>query len=447
MRIKFRWEDLIDPQDPDFLFELTEQLGKGAFGTVYKGLFKPTGEEVAVKICQPLENEDIEDLMTEVALLKLCKSTHVVRLVGAYMKGDEIFMALEYCDGGSITSIFDYIEKPFSEIQIAAIMRETLIGLQYLHSENIVHRDLKGDNILLNNTGSLKLVDFGVSALCKESRPKTFIGTPYFMAPEVISCKLTSKPYSETVDIWSLAIVAIELADGKPPLRDIHPMKALLEIIKRPPPTLEHPKEWSAEFNDFLKTCLKKNPADRPSASKLLQHPFIRNIGDSRSILVDMLQNWRLVKEELVQEEEIWEEDEDEWWAEPKDAPKKPKIKTLREAIETVKQKKAAAILPNIAPPPPLAVLPQAAPPPPMKDEPPKMPSLPAAAAPPPLLPARSSDGLMGERRSLTPSRLPPNRDQTPTRLRDDGAPAPPLPNKPPPAPTYRRSARMSTPT
>lgn len=163
------------------------------------------------------------------------------------------------------------------ESQIALIMREALRGMAYLESVRKMHRDIKGGNILLTDDGRVKLADFGVAAQLTSTmqRRKSFIGTPYWMAPEVISVEKTDEPYNSKCDVWSLGITAIELAEMHPPLHELHPMRALLMISQRPPPQLKSPGMWSKEFVDFISKCLVKVPKKRPSARELLKHPFI----------------------------------------------------------------------------------------------------------------------------------------------------------------------------
>jgi len=167
-----------------------------------------------------------------------------------------------------------FVKKTLNEEQIAVVMKMSLQGLEYLHHHKKIHRDIKSGNILLNHEGDCKLADFGVSAelTTTMAKRKTVIGTPYWMAPEV----LQSTEYNGKADIWSLAITAIELAVGEPPHSNVHPMRAIFMIPTSEPPTLPNPEKWSKEFNDFLKVCLVKEPDKRPSAATLLKtHPFI----------------------------------------------------------------------------------------------------------------------------------------------------------------------------
>jgi len=264
----------IDKADPSEIFQVLAKLGEGSYGSVYKAIDKRDGQIVAIKVLQTDSEDDTAELQKEVNILKECHSSHIVAYKGTYEKDGNIWIAMEYCGAGSICDLMAICEKTLLEDQIAIIMRMSLQGLQYLHSQKIIHRDIKSGNILLNHEGDCKLADFGVSAELTNTmnKRKTVIGTPYWMAPEV----LQSAEYDGKADIWSLGITAIELAVGEPPHSDIHPMRAIFLIPQSDPPTLPEPSKWSAEFHDFLKVCLVKNPSERPSAEFLLSnHPFI----------------------------------------------------------------------------------------------------------------------------------------------------------------------------
>jgi len=257
-----------------FFFEVLAKLGEGSYGSVFKALDKRDNKIVAIKVLE-VENEDTSDLRKEINFLKDCHSETIVAYKGSFEKDNHIWIVMEYCGAGSICDLMAICEKTLSEEQIAAVMKMALQGLQYLHSCKKIHRDIKSGNILLTHAGDCKLADFGVSAELTNtlSKRKTVIGTPYWMAPEV----LQSAEYDGKADIWSLAITAIELAVGEPPHSNVHPMRAIFLIPTSEPPTLPDPDDWSEDFNNFLKTCLAKDPAKRPTATQLLQsHPFIQ---------------------------------------------------------------------------------------------------------------------------------------------------------------------------
>lgn len=170
-------------------------------------------------------------------------------------------MLIEYCDGGALDSIMNELGKPLTEPQIAYVCKHMTAGLDFLHKNKIIHRDLKAGNVLLTMDGGVKLADFGVSAQNKHTMQKhdTFIGTPYWMAPELVLCEtFRDNPYDYKVDIWSLGISLIEFAQMEPPNSEMSPMRVLLKIQKSEPPKLDQPSRWSREFNDFLSKILVK---------------------------------------------------------------------------------------------------------------------------------------------------------------------------------------------
>ncbi|XP_073669275.1 myosin-IIIa [Paramisgurnus dabryanus] len=275
--------------DPSDTWEIIETIGKGTYGKVYKVLNKVDGSKAAVKILDPIHDID-EEIEAEYNILKaLSDHPNVVKFFGMFFKkdiknGDQLWLVLELCNGGSVTDLAkgmlkrgDRMEEPI----IAYILHEALMGLQHLHINKTIHRDVKGNNILLTTGGGIKLVDFGVSAQLTNTRLRrnTSVGTPFWMAPEVIACEQQlDSTYDERCDIWSLGITAIELGDGDPPLADLHPMRALFKIPRNPPPTLHQPEIWTPEFNDFICKCLIKDFELRPNVFGLLQHVFIRQI-------------------------------------------------------------------------------------------------------------------------------------------------------------------------
>ncbi|KAM5339357.1 myosin-IIIa [Glossophaga mutica] len=275
--------------DPSDTWEITETIGKGTYGKVFKVLNKKNGQKAAVKILDPIHDID-EEIEAEYNILKaLSDHPNVVKFYGMYFKkdkinGDKLWLVLELCNGGSVTDLvkgFLKKGKRMNEPIIAYILREALMGLQHLHNNKTIHRDVKGNNILLTTEGGVKLVDFGVSAQLTSTwhRRNTSVGTPFWMAPEVIACEQQlDTTYDSRCDTWSLGITAIELGDGDPPLADLHPMRALFKIPRNPPPKLRQPEIWSAEFNDFISKCLTKDYEKRPTVSDLLQHKFITQI-------------------------------------------------------------------------------------------------------------------------------------------------------------------------
>jgi serine/threonine protein kinase len=266
----------IKKSDPSLVYELLEQVGKGCIGIVHRARNKLTNQEVAIKIIDTTAHEGgINDIIREVNILINCNHENIVRYYESFIKGDDLWIVMEFCGAGSVADLCELVQQPLNENQIKYVIKETLKGLEYLHSTKKLHRDIKGGNILLTTDGKVKLVDFSVSAQLNTTLQKrdTIIGTPYWMAPEVI----LQNHYDYRADIWSLGITAIELAEMLPPLSSVHPMRALFLIPNSPPPTLKEPQLWSQEFHDFVRQCLVKNPEERPTAKKLLQHVWVKD--------------------------------------------------------------------------------------------------------------------------------------------------------------------------
>ncbi|XP_038266751.1 mitogen-activated protein kinase kinase kinase kinase 2 isoform X1 [Dermochelys coriacea] len=262
--------------DPRLRYELIQRIGAGTYGDVYKARDTQTAELAAIKIVKLDPGDDISSIQQEITTLRDCRHHNVVAYFGSYLRNDRLWICMEFCGGGSLQEIY-HTTGPLSEKQIAYVCRETLQGLSHLHAKGKMHRDIKGANILLTLFGDVKLADFGVSAELTASvaKRKSFIGTPYWMAPEVAAVEKKGG-YNQLCDIWAIGITAIELAELQPPLFDLHPMRALMLMSKSSfqPPKLKDKAHWSPEFHHFLKLALTKNPKKRPTAEKLLQHPF-----------------------------------------------------------------------------------------------------------------------------------------------------------------------------
>ncbi|XP_069842736.1 mitogen-activated protein kinase kinase kinase kinase 1 isoform X2 [Dendropsophus ebraccatus] len=256
---------------------------------------KVSGETAAVKIVKEESDEDFSVIQQEVIMLKSCSHKNIVTYYGSYMRANKLWICMEFCGGGSLQDIYQ-VTGSLSELQVAYVCRETLQGLSYLHNQGKMHRDIKGANILLNDNGDVKLADFGISAQLTATfaRRNSFIGTPYWMAPEVAAVEFKGG-YTELCDVWSLGITAIELIELQPPMFHVHPLRVLFLMSKSgfQPPKLKDKSKWSAAFHNFIKVALTKNPKKRPSASKLLTHQFVAQTGLGAFLTMELLEKLR----------------------------------------------------------------------------------------------------------------------------------------------------------
>ncbi|KAL1022232.1 hypothetical protein UPYG_G00024010 [Umbra pygmaea] len=289
--------DLSALRDPAGIFELVELVGNGTYGQVYKGRHVKTGQLAAIKVMDVTGDEE-EEIKAEINMLK--KYSHhrnIATYYGAFIKknppgvDDQLWLVMEFCGAGSVTDLIKNTKgNSLKEEWTAYICREILRGLTHLHQHKVIHRDIKGQNVLLTENAEVKLVDFGVSAQLDRTvgRRNTFIGTPYWMAPEVIACDENPEAtYDFKSDLWSLGITAIEMAEGAPPLCDMHPMRALFLIPRNPAPRLKS-KKWSKKFQSFMESCLVKSHSQRPTTEQLLKHPFIRDLPNERQIRIQL---------------------------------------------------------------------------------------------------------------------------------------------------------------
>ncbi|KAG0356164.1 signal transducing kinase of the PAK [Gamsiella multidivaricata] len=275
-----RLQAICTDADPTKLYRSLVKIGQGASGGVYTAYQVGTNLSVAIKQMN-LEQQPKKDLIiNEILVMKESSHKNIVNYIDSFLYRGDLWVVMEYMEGGSLTEVVTTNEM--ADPQIGAVCRETLLGLEHLHSKGVIHRDIKSDNVLLALNGDIKLTDFGFCAQLKESQAKrtTMVGTPYWMAPEVV----TRKEYGPKVDIWSLGIMAIEMLEGEPPYLNENPLRALYLIATNGTPTLQHPEKVSADFTDFLHQCLEVDPEKRPTATELLKHPFITKAHSVRTL-------------------------------------------------------------------------------------------------------------------------------------------------------------------
>ncbi|ESA42235.1 hypothetical protein GE21DRAFT_9114 [Neurospora crassa] len=262
--------------DPREIYRGFTKIGQGASGGVYTGHERGSNRLVAIKQMN-LEQQPKKDLIiNEILVMKESSHPNIVNFIDSYLCAGELWVVMEYMEGGSLTDVVTF--NIMTEGQIASVCRETLRGLQHLHSKGVIHRDIKSDNILLSMEGNIKLTDFGFCATINEAQSKrtTMVGTPYWMAPEVV----TRKEYGRKVDIWSLGIMAIEMIEGEPPYLTESPLRALWLIATNGTPHIKDEQSLSPVFRDFLYFALKVDPEKRASAHDLLRHDFMNKCVD-----------------------------------------------------------------------------------------------------------------------------------------------------------------------
>ncbi|KAI6049726.1 TAOK3 [Marmota monax] len=288
--------DLFYKDDPEELFIGLHEIGHGSFGAVYFATNAHTNEVVAVKKMSysgKQTHEKWQDILKEVKFLRQLKHPNTIEYKGCYLKEHTAWLVMEYCLG-SASDLLEVHKKPLQEVEIAAITHGALQGLAYLHSHALIHRDIKAGNILLTEPGQVKLADFGSASIA--SPANSFVGTPYWMAPEVILA-MDEGQYDGKVDVWSLGITCIELAERKPPLFNMNAMSALYHIAQNDSPTLQS-SEWTDSFRRFVDYCLQKIPQERPTSAELLRHDFVRRERPPR-VLIDLIQRTKDAVREL----------------------------------------------------------------------------------------------------------------------------------------------------
>lgn len=278
---------VVDPGDPRTYLDHYIKIGEGSTGIVCIATVKTTGKLVAVKKMDLRKQQRRELLFNEVVIMRDYHHENVVEMYNSYLVGDELWVVMEFLEGGALTDIVTHTRM--NEEQIATVCLSVLKALSVLHSQGVIHRDIKSDSILLTHDGRVKLSDFGFCAqVSKEvQRRKSLVGTPYWMAPELIS----RLPYGPEVDIWSLGIMVIEMVDGEPPYFNEPPLKAMKMIRDNLPPKLKNLHKVSPLLKGFLDRMLVRDPAQRASASELLKHPFLTKAGPPSCIVPLMRQN------------------------------------------------------------------------------------------------------------------------------------------------------------
>ncbi|XP_072778399.1 serine/threonine-protein kinase PAK 3-like [Taeniopygia guttata] len=271
---------LVSEGDPEAKYTELETIGRGGFGTVCMAVETATGEEVAIKKISLLEESNSEVCLNEIQIMRGNKNANLVTFVDSYLVDEELWLVMEYMDGGSLHDVIR--ETHMAEGEIAAVSRECLQGLDFLHSKQVIHRDIKSHNILLGLDGSVKLADFGLAAqlTAEQSKRRSAVGTTHWMAPEIF----TKKPYGPKVDIWSFGIVGIEMVEGAPPYL-MNTSSTVQQLISTGgTPKLQKPRQQSAWLRDFLCCCLETDEDRRWSAQELLQHPFVTSAKPTSSL-------------------------------------------------------------------------------------------------------------------------------------------------------------------
>ncbi|KAI8374915.1 kinase-like domain-containing protein [Choanephora cucurbitarum] len=267
---------VVTPGDPNDMYKKLKRVGQGASGSVYVAQSLATNTKVAIKQMDLAHQPRKDLIVTEILVMKESQHPNIVNYLDSFLvRNSDLWVIMEYMEGGALTDVID--NNTMTEQQIATVCHETTAGLLHLHSQNILHRDIKSDNILLNAQGQVKISDFGFCAKLTDQRNKraTMVGTPYWMAPEVVK----QKEYGAKVDIWSLGIMAIEMIENEPPYLDEEPLKALYLIATNGTPTLKNPEKLSRELKSFLAVCLCVDVRSRATAEELMNHEFLKKAG------------------------------------------------------------------------------------------------------------------------------------------------------------------------
>ncbi|CAF0731145.1 unnamed protein product [Brachionus calyciflorus] len=289
---------LIQDKNPEDKWQILNEIGDGAFSKVFRAKNRETNEIVAAKIITKCEPDELNEHMIEVEILRNTNHKNIIQFYEAFYHKKSLWILIEYCSIGAVDLIMLNLDKALSEEMIKYVIKECLEALKHLHDNCfVIHRDMKAGNILLTENGDVKLADFGVSAknTKKNERRNTFIGTPYWMSPEIIRCETDEQlAYDYKSDIWSLGITCIELAEKEPPNNLMSPNRVLIKILKSDSPRLKFSQKWTPEFNDFVQKCLEKNVNERPTASDLLQHDFLKDSDLFKNQIVSLIKEYKI---------------------------------------------------------------------------------------------------------------------------------------------------------
>ncbi|KAJ2751624.1 Protein kinase [Coemansia aciculifera] len=287
-QIMSKMRTIVSREDPKILYSKVKKIGQGASGNVYMAKSIRTGDLVAIKQMDLAKQPRKELLVNEILVMKESSHPNIVNYIESFLlNSSDLWVVMEYMEGGALTDVID--NNKLSEAQIATVCREVCRGLSHLHMQDIIHRDIKSDNVLLGEDGQVKITDFGFCAKLSEQRSKraTMVGTPYWMAPEVVK----QKPYGSKVDVWSLGIMVIEMIESEPPYLDEEPLKALYLIATNGTPALKHPETLSRELKGFLAECLCVDVQSRATMEELLSQEFLVKKAQTINILTPLLGN------------------------------------------------------------------------------------------------------------------------------------------------------------